>query len=90
MLKNDIIEPFDSPWASPVVLVHKKDGSIRYCIDYGKLNTFIWQDFYPLFRIDESLNALGKAQYFCTLELARGYWRIGLTEKPKKKSLFCT
>ena len=85
-----IIEPSNSPWASPVILVRKKDGSIRYCIDYRRLNTVTQKDFYPLPRIDDSLDALGKARFFSTLDLASGYWQIGLTEEAKEKSAFCT
>ena len=90
MLKQGVIEPSDSPWASPVVLVRKKDGSLRYCIDYRKLNDITIKDSYPLPRIDESLDSLSKTKYFSTLDLASGYWQIGLDEDAKKKSAFCT
>ena len=90
MLEQGVIEPSDSPWASPVVLVRKKDGSLRYCIDYRKLNDVTIKDSYPLPRIDESLDSLSNTKFFSTLDLASGYWQIGLDEDAKKKSAFCT
>merc|ERR1712044_80222 len=90
MLKDGVIETSNSPWASPVVLVRKKDNTLRYCIDYRKLNAVTRKDSYPLPRIDDSLDSLGKAKYFSTLDLASGYWQIGLTEQAKQKSAFCT
>ena len=85
-----MIEPSNSPWASPVVLVQKKDGSLRYCIDYRKLNAVTRKDSYPLPRIDDSLDTLKNAKYFTTLDLASGYWQIELTDDAKEKSAFCT
>ena len=61
MLRDDIIETSNSPWASPVILVEKKDGSIRYCIDYRRLNAVTQKESYQLLRIDDSLDAVGKA-----------------------------
>ena len=90
MLDHGVIEPSESPWALPVVLVRKKDGSLRYCIDYRKLNNITRKDSYPLPRIDESLDSLAEMQYFSTLDLASGYWQIGLDEDAKLKSAFCT
>ena len=90
MLRDDVISPSNSPWASPVVLVRKKDGSLRYCVDYRKLNAVTIKDSYPLPRIDESLDMLGNAKYFTTLDLASGYWQIELTEDASEKSAFCT
>ena len=90
MLKDDVVEPSESPWSSPVVLVRKKDGSLRYCIDYRKLNAVTVKDSYPLPRIDDSLDALRHAKYFTTLDMASGYWQIGLSEDAKQKSAFCT
>eukprot|EP00731_Ephydatia_muelleri_P025538 Em0017g621a len=70
MLSRGIIESSDSPWASPVVLVRKKDGKTRFCVDFRKLNDCTRKDAQPLPRIDESLDALGGACFFSTLDLA--------------------
>jgi predicted aspartyl protease len=88
MLEQGVIEPTDSPWASPVVLVSKKDGTQRFCVDYRKLNERTIKDAYPLPRINESLDSLGGAKWFSTLDMASGYWQVPLTEKAKKKSAF--
>ena len=70
LLERNLIEPPSSPWASPVVLVAKKDGSKRLCIDYRKLNDLTRKDSYPVSDIEDSLNALAGAKWFSTLDLA--------------------
>lgn len=90
MQDSGIIQPSSSPWASPIVLVRKKDGTMRFCIDYRKLNAVTKADKFPLPRIDDLLDQLDKAQYFSTLDLAAGYWQIRINDASKEKTAFTT
>ena len=72
MLKQGVIQPLRSPWASPMVLVEKKDGNVRFCIDYHRLNAVTKMGVFPLPRIDDSLDLLSKSKFFTTLNLASG------------------
>lgn len=86
--ERGVIEPSESPWAANVVLVKKKDGTRRLCIDYRDLNEVTVKDAYPVPRIDETLDALGSAKWFSTLDLSSGYWQVALDEDAKDKSSF--
>lgn len=88
MLQYDIIRPSVSPYASPVVMIPKKDGKMRFCIDYRKLNSVTVKDRYPLPRIDFTLDALFGARYFTTLDLFSGYWQLELADCDKHKTAF--
>jgi transposase InsO family protein len=90
MLKSNVIRKSTSPWSSRIVLVKKKDGKLRFCIDYRGLNKLTKKDVYPLPRIDDSLAILQKGQYFSTLDLYAGYWQIPLDENSKEKTAFST
>ena len=85
-----VVKPSGSSWASPVVLVPKKDGTDRFCVDYRKLNGVTRKDVYPLPRIDDILDTLGGKKFFSTLDLAAGYWQIGLDAESTAKSAFAT
>ncbi len=74
MLQAGVIHANDSPWSSPIVLVKKKDGTICFCIDYCSLNDVTRKNLYPLHRIDDNLETLKGKKWFCTLDLATGYW----------------
>ena len=90
MLQKDVIQPSASPWASPVVLVQKKDGTMRFCIDYRQLNAVTRKDAYPLPRIDETLEALGGLKWFSTLDLLSGYWQVEMSKQDRLKTAFST
>ena len=88
LIRNRVVEESTSGWASPIVVVQKKDGSNRLCIDYRKLNARTKFDAYPMPRIDEMLDAVGQSQYITTLDLAKGYWQVPLAEEDKEKTVF--
>ncbi|KZR96510.1 Uncharacterized protein APZ42_009111, partial [Daphnia magna] len=77
-----------SPWASPVVLVEKKKGEIRFCVDYRKLNGITKKDSFPMPRIDETLDKLYGKIFFTTLNLASGYWQIQVHDPGIEKTAF--
>lgn len=90
MLHKGIIQESASPWAAPVILVKKKDGSWRFCVDYRRLNNVTKKDVYPLPRIDDALDCLHSASYFSSVDLRSGYWQIPMHAEDKEKTAFVT
>jgi len=90
MLQQGIIEPASGPWSSPVVLVPKKDGTPRFCVDYRRVNSLTRKDAHPLPRIDDTLDALSGAKWFSTLDLASGYWQVEVEPSDREKTAFVT
>ena len=88
MLAVGAIQKSTSPWASPVVLVCKKDGSLQFCIDLRKLNNQTIKDAQSLPRIEDSLDCLNGAAIFTSLDLQSGYWQVEMTEDSKPLTAF--
>ena len=89
-LEAGVVIPSNSAWSSPVCLVRKKDGSVRWCINYRKLNDVTAKDEYPLPRIDTCLDCLGSAKFFSTVDMQSGYWQLQVVEEDRPKTAFIT
>ena len=90
LLDKGVIFSSKSPYSSPIVMVPKKNGTNRMCIDYRKLREITTKDAYPLPRIGQTIDALQGAGYFTSLDLASGYWHVPVAEKDRHKTAFCT
>lgn len=90
MLEKGVIKESSSPWAAPIVLVKKKDGSWIFCVNYRKLNAVTHKDAFPLPRIEETLTNLTQAEWFSTLDLASGYWQVEIDPQDREKTAFTT
>ncbi|KAI2642995.1 Transposon Ty3-I Gag-Pol polyprotein [Labeo rohita] len=90
MLKLGVIEPSRSVWSSPIVMVPKPDGTLRFCNDFRRLNQVSEFDSYPMPRVDKLLERLGRAQFISTLDLTKGYWQVPLMKAAKEKTAFST
>jgi hypothetical protein len=88
MLKRDVIRPSKSPWASPILLADKKNGKVRFCVDYRRLNELTVKDAYPLPRMDEILATLGSASHYSTMDLTDAFWSIPIREQDVEKTAF--
>ena len=90
MLSQGVVKHSQSPWASPVVLVNKKDGGLRFCVNYRQLNRVTKSDVFPLPRIDDKLDLLSGAKYFTTRDLASSYWQVCMDPASQEKTAFIT
>ena len=90
MLAKGIMEPSTSQWAAPIILVPKKDGSLRLCVDCRRLNGITQSDAYPMPRVDELIDRLGGAKFITTLDLTRGYWQVLVAEADRHMTAFTT
>ena len=88
MLYAGVIRPSNSPWCNAVVLVRKKDGSLRFCIDFRKLNSLTVKDSHPLPRICETLESLAGAAHFSTFDMNSGFWQVPMAEESKQYTAF--
>jgi hypothetical protein len=88
MIDQDVIEPSTSPWASPVLLVPKSDGSSRFCVDYRRLNAVTKKDRYPLPHIQDIFDTVGKGKVFSVLDLRSGYWQLPVAAQDREKTAF--
>ena len=90
MLEADLIRPSTTPWASPIILVPKKDGSWHFCVNYQNLNAVTEADPFPIPRVDDLLEQLVHAKYLSTLDLLKGYWQVTVSESSQPKTAFVT
>ena len=90
LLENDFIEPSKSDWSSPCILVPKPDGTYRMCTDYRKVNSATKTDSFPIPRIDDCIDKIGRSKYVTKFDLLKGFWQIPLTDRAKEISAFVT
>lgn len=90
MLSLGVIERSSSEWSNPVVLVPKKDGTMRFCIDFRRVNAQSQFDAYPMPRLEDLIERLGKASFITTLDLCKGYWQVPLAKEARPYTAFRT
>ena len=90
MMAQGVIQHSSSLWASPVILVEKRDGSYHFCVDYRCLNAVTKIDVFPLPHVDDTLDMLSQTRYFSTLDLTAGYWQVQMDNDSQEKTAFST
>ena len=88
MKEGGVVRDATSEWTSPVVLIPKPDGAMRFCVDYRRLNYLTFKDSYPLPRMEDCVDRLGEAQYFTALDCNSGYWQIPVDPRDQPKTAF--
>ena len=88
MIKHGVIEHSTSDWSSPLLAVPKKDKSLRLCVDYRRLNTISKGDAYPMPRVEDLIDRVGKAIYISTIDLTKGYWQVPVAVEDRPKTAF--
>lgn len=88
MLRLGIVEPSNSPWSSPILLVKKKNGTFRFCVDYRKLNSVTVRDSYPLPMVSDILDKLRNAKYISSLDVKSAYWQVPVAESSRQYTAF--
>ena len=88
MLEAGAIRPSQSPWCNAVVLVRKKDGSLRFCVDFQWLNAQTKKDSYPLPRIQEALESMARAAHFSTMDFKSGFWQVHMIPELQQYTAF--
>ena len=90
MMDTGIVKESSSPYASPLVVIKKKDGSVRMCVDSRKLNLVTIADLAPMTTAEDLFGKVGKCQYYSTIDLSKGYWQIPVAEEDMHKTAFVT
>ena len=90
LLENDFIEPSQSNYSSPCILVPKSNGTYRMCTDYRKVNSVTKTDSFPIPRIDDCIDKVGNSKYVTKFDLLKGFWQVPLTDRAKEVSAFAT
>ena len=88
MLDEGAIWPSQSPWCNAVILVRKKDGTLRFCIDFRHLNACARKDSYPIPKCPETMESLVGARYFSTMDLKSGFWQVKVSEDSRQYTVF--